>query len=52
MFYWSPQKIKELKEKGLKLKFYIYDPKFKDMTFEEQEEMSKQKKENGQEGGK
>tara|TARA_Y100001938_G_C7748044_1_gene262533 strand:- start:243 stop:401 length:159 start_codon:yes stop_codon:yes gene_type:complete len=51
MFYWTPQKIKELKEKGLKLKFYIYDPKFKDITFEEQEEMSKQKKQNEQEGG-
>ena len=51
MFYWNPQKIKELKEKGLKLQFYIYDPKFKDITFEEQEEMSKQKKQNEQEGG-
>ena len=51
MFYWTPQKIKELKEKGLKLKFYIYDPKFKDMTFEEQEQMSKEQKEKNQKGG-
>tara|TARA_Y100001970_G_scaffold27337_1_gene33322 strand:- start:1698 stop:1856 length:159 start_codon:yes stop_codon:yes gene_type:complete len=51
MFYWNPQKIKELKEKGLKLKFYVYDPKLKDMTFEEQEQMSKEEKEKDQKGG-
>ena len=39
--YWTPQRIKELKEKGYKLKFYVYDPKFKDLTFEEIEELEK-----------
>ena len=51
MFYWNPQKIKELKEKGLKLNFYVYDPKLKDMTFEEQEQMSKEEKQKDQKGG-
>ena len=35
MFYWNPQKLKELKEKGYKIKFYNYNPKLKDMTIEE-----------------
>ena len=39
--YWTPLRIKELKEKGYKLKFYIYDPKLKDLTFEEIEELKK-----------
>lgn len=38
MFYWNPQKLKELKEKGYKIKFYNYDPKLKEKTFEEIEE--------------
>ena len=37
--YWTPQRVKELKEKGYKLKFYVYDPKFKDLTFEEIDSM-------------
>ena len=39
--YWTPQRVKELKEKGYKLKFYVYDPKLKDLTFEEIEELEK-----------
>ena len=35
MFYWNPQRLKELKEKGYKIKFYNYHPKLKDMTIEE-----------------
>ena len=41
--YWTPLRIKELKEKGYKLKFYIYDPKLKNLTFEEIEELEKKK---------
>ena len=39
MFYWNPQRLKELKEKGYKLKYYVYDPKLKDLTFEEIEQL-------------
>ncbi len=35
MFYWNPQRLKELKEKGYKLKYYVYDPKLKNLKFEE-----------------
>ena len=45
MYYWNPQRLKELKEKGFKLKYYDYDPKLKDKTFEEIEEEEKNKKE-------
>tara|TARA_Y100000004_G_C8833634_1_gene377289 strand:+ start:643 stop:780 length:138 start_codon:yes stop_codon:yes gene_type:complete len=45
MYYWNPQRLKELKEKGYKLKYYDYDPKLKDKTFEEIEEEEKNKKE-------
>ena len=38
MYYWTPQKIKELKEKGHKIKYYDYDPKLKDQTLEEFED--------------
>tara|TARA_Y100001938_G_scaffold56763_1_gene79208 strand:- start:405 stop:557 length:153 start_codon:yes stop_codon:yes gene_type:complete len=38
MYYWNPQRLKELKEKGLKLKYYNYDPKLKDQTLEEFED--------------
>jgi|TARA_Y100000356_G_C11173382_1_gene242636 hypothetical protein len=44
--YWTPQRIKELKEKGYKLKFYVYDPKLKDLTFEEIEELQKKQESN------
>ena len=37
--YWTPQRLKELKEKGYKIKFYNYDPKFKEYTIEEIEEI-------------
>ena len=43
MYYWNPQRLKELKEKGYKLKYYEYDPKFKNLTFEEQEEKDQEK---------
>ena len=39
--YWTPQRVKELKEKGYKLKFYVYDPRLKDLTFGEIEELEK-----------
>ena len=35
MYIWNPQKLKELKEQGLKIKYYEYDPRLKDQTFEE-----------------
>ena len=35
MFLWTPKMIKELKEQGLKIKYYEYDPRLKDKTFEE-----------------
>jgi hypothetical protein len=38
MYYWNQQRLKELKEKGYKLKFYNYDPRFKEKTIEEIEE--------------
>ena len=38
MYYWNPQRLKELKEKGYKIKYYDYDPKFKDQTLEELED--------------
>ena len=41
MFYWSPNKIKELKAKGYKFKYYNYDPRYKDMTIEEVEQLTK-----------
>ena len=38
MYYWNPQRLKELKEKGHKIKYYNYDPKLKDQTLEELED--------------
>ena len=38
MYYWNQQRLKELKEKGYKLKFYNYDPRIKEKTIEEVEE--------------
>ena len=38
MYIWNPQKLKELKERGYKIKFYDYDPRFKDQTIEEIED--------------
>ena len=38
MYWWNPNKIKELKEQGYKFKFYNYDPRFKDQTIEEIED--------------
>ena len=37
MFYWTPKKLKELKEKGYKLKYYKYNSKYKNSTIEEVE---------------
>ena len=42
MYYWNPQRLKELKEKGYKLKYYQYDPKLKDQTLEELEGQDQQ----------
>ena len=42
MYYWNQQRLKELKEKGYKLKFYNYDPKLKDLTLEELEDQDQQ----------
>ena len=39
MFYWNPSRLKELKEKGYKIKFYNYDERFKKFTIEEIEEL-------------
>tara|TARA_A100000172_G_scaffold13076_1_gene6845 strand:- start:431 stop:598 length:168 start_codon:yes stop_codon:yes gene_type:complete len=36
---WTPQKLKELKEKGYKIRIYDYDPRFKDHTIEELQEL-------------
>ena len=41
MFYWNQKRLKELKEKGYKIKFYNYDPRFKDQTIEEIEDQEK-----------
>ena len=38
MYWWNPSNIKELKEKGYKLKLYNYDPRLKDQTIEEIED--------------
>ena len=37
MFYWTPKKLKELKEKGYRLKYYKYNSKYKNSTIEEVE---------------
>jgi len=42
MYYWNPQRLKELKEKGYKLKYYEYDPRLKDQTLEEREDQDRQ----------
>ena len=38
MFYWTPKKLKELKEKGYRLKYYKYNSKYKNLTIEEVED--------------
>ena len=43
MYYWPPQKIKELKKRGFKFKYYNYDPRMKKYTTEEIEEMDAKK---------
>ena len=45
MFYWNQQRLKELKEKGYKIKFYDYDPRFKEQTIEELEAEKEEKEE-------
>ena len=37
MFYWTPKKLKELKEKGYRLKYYKYNSKYRNSTIEEVE---------------
>ena len=48
MYIWNPQKLKELKERGYKIKFYDYDPRFKDQTIEEIEDQGQEDKEDTQ----
>jgi hypothetical protein len=43
MYYWSPQKIKELKSRGFKFKYYNYDSRMKKYSIEEIEEMDAKK---------
>ena len=38
MFYWTPKRLKELKEKGYRLKYYKYNSKYKNSTIEEVED--------------
>ena len=35
--YWNPAKLKELKQRGLKLTSYRYDPRMREQTIEELE---------------
>ena len=35
MYIWNPLKLKELKEKGYKIKIYKWRPEFRDQTIEE-----------------
>jgi len=37
MFYWTPKRLKELKKKGYRLKYYKYNSKYKNSTIEEVE---------------
>ena len=37
MYYWNPARLKELKQRGLKLKYYKYDIRMRDKTIEELE---------------
>ena len=48
MYWWNPNKIKELKEQGYKFKFYNYDPRFKDQTIEEIEDQGREDTEDTQ----
>tara|TARA_R100000734_G_C3262170_1_gene60538 strand:+ start:113 stop:259 length:147 start_codon:yes stop_codon:yes gene_type:complete len=38
MYIWNPLKLKELKEKGYKIKIYDWIPEFQEQTIEEYEE--------------
>ena len=37
MYYWNPARLKELKQRGLKLTSYRYDPRMREQTIEELE---------------
>ena len=39
MYIWNPLKLKELKEKGYKIKIYDWIPEFQEQTIEEYEEL-------------
>ena len=39
MYIWNPLKLKELKEKGYKIKIYDWIPEYKEQTIEEYEEL-------------
>ena len=45
MYYWNQQRLKELKEKGYKIKIYNYDLRLKEKTIEELEAEKKEKEE-------
>ena len=48
MYYWNPLGLKELIEKGYKLKYYEYDPKLKDQTLEETDAQKEEDKQDSQ----
>ena len=38
MYMWNPLKLKELKDKGYKIKIYDWKPEYKEQTIEEYEQ--------------
>ena len=48
MYIWNPLKLKELKEKGYKIKVYEWRPEFKDQTIEEFEAQKEEDKQDSQ----
>ena len=48
MYIWNPLKLKELKEKGYKIKVYEWSPEFKDQTSEEFEAQKEEDKQDSQ----
>tara|TARA_R100000406_G_scaffold91630_1_gene79653 strand:- start:1680 stop:1826 length:147 start_codon:yes stop_codon:yes gene_type:complete len=43
MLHWNPSQLKELRERGYKIKVYDYDPRYKEKTIEELEEEQNEK---------
>mgnify|MGYP003112605828 CR=1 FL=1 len=52
MFIWNPLKLKELKQRGLKIKYYNYDIRMRDKTIEELESERASKRASEQAGGR